>query len=96
MGLSQYLRIIWARKWLVLLLFVVIGTAGTDTNHGTAVIGEISGDRNSIGITGICPDALISAAAFSESSTALVRQYRVEASSRMPVPIELAPGYLAS
>jgi len=27
-GLSQYLRIIWARKWLVLLLFVVIAAAG--------------------------------------------------------------------
>src|SRR5258706_6518859 len=26
-------------------------------NHGTAVIGEFSGDRNSLGITGICPDA---------------------------------------
>ena len=26
-------------------------------NHGTAVVGEIGGDRNSFGITGICPDA---------------------------------------
>ena len=33
-------------------------------NHGTAVIGEISGDRNSFGITGICPDATIGAASF--------------------------------
>jgi hypothetical protein len=26
-------------------------------NHGTAVIGEFGGDRNTVGITGICPDA---------------------------------------
>ncbi len=26
-------------------------------NHGTAVVGEIGGDRNNFGITGICPDA---------------------------------------
>lgn len=26
-------------------------------NHGTAVVGEIGGDRNAYGITGICPDA---------------------------------------
>ena len=44
---------------------VVVGTASSDTNHGTAVIGEISGDRNAFGITGICPDAFIRAAAFS-------------------------------
>ena len=30
-------------------------------NHGTAVLGEFSGDRNSIGITGICPDANVRA-----------------------------------
>jgi hypothetical protein len=30
-------------------------------NHGTAVIGEIGGDVNSIGITGICPDANVRA-----------------------------------
>lgn len=36
------------------------GTPTTDLawrNHGTAVVGEFGGDRNSIGITGICPDA---------------------------------------
>jgi hypothetical protein len=47
---------------------VVVGTGGTDTNHGTAVIGEISGDRNGFGVTGICPDAIISAAAFGASA----------------------------
>jgi hypothetical protein len=39
---------------------VVGGTPPGDIgwrNHGTAVMGEFSGDRNTIGITGICPDA---------------------------------------
>ena len=52
---------------------VVVGTASTDTNHGTAVIGEISGDRNAFGITGICPDAFIRAAAFSGPTAATIR-----------------------
>jgi hypothetical protein len=43
---------------------VVGGTQSTDIgwrNHGTAVVGEFSGDRNSFGITGICPDANVRA-----------------------------------
>lgn len=44
---------------------VVSGTSSTDTNHGTAVLGEISGDVNAIGITGIAPDAVVSASSFS-------------------------------
>jgi hypothetical protein len=39
---------------------VVGGTPPNDLgwrNHGTAVLGEFSGDRNGLGITGICPDA---------------------------------------
>ncbi|HXU83589.1 MAG TPA: S8 family serine peptidase, partial [Polyangia bacterium] len=39
---------------------VVGGTESTDIgwrNHGTAVMGEIGGDRNGFGITGISPDA---------------------------------------
>ena len=43
---------------------VVGGTQSTDLgwrNHGTAVIGEFSGDINSIGVTGISPDAVVSA-----------------------------------
>lgn len=38
----------------------VVGVNSTNAgwlNHGTAVVGEIGGDRNAIGITGICPDA---------------------------------------
>lgn len=50
---------------------VVVGTGGTATNHGTAVIGEISGDRNGLGVTGICPDATISAAAFGASAATI-------------------------
>jgi len=43
---------------------VVGGTPSTDLgwrNHGTAVIGEFSGDINSIGVTGIAPEAVVSA-----------------------------------
>jgi hypothetical protein len=43
---------------------VVGGTPTTDAawlNHGTAVLGEFSGDDNGIGITGICPGANVRA-----------------------------------
>jgi subtilisin family serine protease len=43
---------------------VVGGTESTDLgwrNHGTAVIGEFSGDRNAFGVTGICPNANVRA-----------------------------------
>src|SRR5262245_45923092 len=36
---------------------VVAGAAGGDNNHGTAVQGEMGGNRNGLGVTGICPDA---------------------------------------
>lgn len=55
---------------------VVAGSATTSldfVNHGTAVLGEISGDRNGIGITGIAPDAVISASAFSVPSATAIR-----------------------
>jgi hypothetical protein len=55
---------------------VVGGTQSTDQhsrNHGTAVIGEIGGDRNTIGITGICPDANVSSVAFSMPSAQAIR-----------------------
>ena len=44
-------------------------TSSGDTNHGTAVLGVISGDRNAFGITGISPDATISASSFSDQSS---------------------------
>jgi len=41
---------------------VVGGTPTSDIgwrNHGTAVIGVLGGDRNTFGVTGICPDARV-------------------------------------
>lgn len=52
---------------------VVGGTSSGSADHGTAVIGAISGDRNAMGVTGICPDANISAVAFSMPSAAAIR-----------------------
>ncbi|KAH7371296.1 peptidase S8/S53 domain-containing protein, partial [Pyrenochaeta sp. MPI-SDFR-AT-0127] len=51
-------------------------TAGTssskqdDIDHGTAVLGVISGDDNNFGVTGITPDAVISASSWSSVSSA--------------------------
>ncbi|MCM1981794.1 tachylectin-related carbohydrate-binding protein [Lyngbya confervoides] len=39
-------------------------------NHGTAVIGEFSGDQNNFGIVGICPGARVSAISFDGIGTA--------------------------
>jgi len=52
---------------------VVAGTPSTDTNHGTAVVGEIGGDHNGFGIAGISPDAFVSAVSFNTlpSATAI-------------------------
>ena len=49
---------------------VVVGSSSSSDNHGTAVVGEISGDRNSFGITGICPDAIVGASSFSSYPSA--------------------------
>ncbi|MGE3154069.1 MAG: S8 family peptidase [Nitrospiraceae bacterium] len=49
---------------------VVSGTNSPDDNHGTAVLGEFSGDRNAFGITGIAPDAHASAVSLVTHSTA--------------------------
>jgi hypothetical protein len=52
---------------------VVSGTNSSDLdpeNHGTAVIGEFSGDRNTFGVTGISPDAHVSAVSLVTHSTA--------------------------
>jgi hypothetical protein len=49
---------------------VVIGTASANDDHGTAVIGEIGGDRNGFGVEGICPDARVMAASFATVPTA--------------------------
>ena len=52
---------------------VVGGVNSSDDDHGTAVIGEISGDRNGYGVVGICPDAHISAVAFSMPTAQAIR-----------------------
>src|SRR5215213_3540738 len=38
---------------------IVAGTGSPNDDHGTAVIGEFSGDRNTFGITGISPAATV-------------------------------------
>ena len=44
---------------------VIAGTSMPNNfNHGTAVLGVISGDRNVFGITGVSPDAVVSASSF--------------------------------
>ncbi len=48
---------------------VVAGSSSTDTDHGTAVLGEISGDRNGIGVVGISPDAIVSASSFNDQTS---------------------------
>jgi hypothetical protein len=49
---------------------VVFGINSSDDNHGTAVLGEISGDRNAFGIQGICPDAVVGASSFQNQLSA--------------------------
>ncbi|MEU7577538.1 S8 family peptidase [Streptomyces sp. NPDC041068] len=52
---------------------VVVGTPIQDVawrNHGTAVIGVIGGDRNTLGVTGIAPQAVTAAASFQPLGTA--------------------------
>jgi subtilisin family serine protease len=61
-------------------------------NHGTAVIGEISGDRNSFGITGIAPDANIRGVVASGGSAAAVRLAADHLSPGDIILIELQAG----
>jgi len=49
---------------------VVSGNNSPNDNHGTAVIGEIGGDPNTFGITGISPEARVSAVSLVNSNTA--------------------------
>jgi hypothetical protein len=51
---------------------IVVGSGIADDNHGTAVLGEFSGDRNTFGILGICSDARAMAASFATLPTASV------------------------
>ena len=52
---------------------VLAGTNSSSNNHGTAVLGEFSGDRSTMGVTGICSDAMASAVAFSMPSATAIR-----------------------
>jgi len=52
---------------------VVAGASAGDDNHGTAVIGEIGADNNAVGCIGICPDATVSAVAFSMPTATAIR-----------------------
>lgn len=56
---------------------LLAGTNSTNlraNNHGTAVIGQIGGDANNLGVTGIAPDARVSAVSFSMPSATAIRQ----------------------
>lgn len=54
---------------------VVVGVSSSSDDHGTSVLGEISGDRNTFGVTGICPDAIVGAASFvGKPSAQTIRQ----------------------
>ena len=55
------------------IMGVVGGTASSDLgwrNHGTAVIGEIGGDDNSIGVVGIAPESSVGAVSIFPSGSA--------------------------
>ena len=49
---------------------VIAGRNSSNNDHGTAVIGVIGGDRNNFGVTGISPDAVVSAVSFTTINTA--------------------------
>lgn len=76
---------------------VVLGSPSSNTgweNHGTAVMGEIGGDVNTLGITGICPDASTRAISiFGIGSAPAIRQAADLLSAGDLLLIELhAPG----
>lgn len=52
---------------------VVGGTNSSNDNHGTAVIGEIGADENEFSVTGIAPEANVSAVAFSMPTAQAIR-----------------------
>ena len=53
---------------------VVAGTNSIEDDHGTAVIGVYSGDRNGFGVTGISSEARATAVAFSMPTATAIRQ----------------------
>lgn len=53
---------------------VVVGGAFSEDNHGTVVLGEMSGDVNSYGVTGIAPEATVFGAAFPLPTAQVIQQ----------------------
>ena len=51
---------------------VIAGRNSSNNDHGTAVIGVIGGDRNNFGVTGISPDAVVSAVSFTTINLSLI------------------------
>ncbi len=71
---------------------VVGGTPSNDSgwrNHGTAVVGEFGGDRNNFGVTGICPDANVSAISIFGGAMGSARAIRLAADRLRPGDILL-------
>lgn len=66
---------------------VIAGVNAASKDHGTAVLGEISGDVNTFGITGISPDAHISAVSLQSYGTA--QAIRIAADALRPGDIIL-------
>jgi hypothetical protein len=48
---------------------VISGANSSSADHGTAVIGEIGGDRTTFGVTGISPDAMVRAVSLTSHDT---------------------------
>ncbi|MFQ1700997.1 S8 family peptidase [Loktanella agnita] len=53
---------------------LIAGTNSSSTNHGTAVLGEIRGDANGFGVTGIAPNCRTGAVAFSMPTATAIRK----------------------
>lgn len=77
---------------------VVVGTPSTDIgwrNHGTAVLGEISGDANGVGVIGLAPAAVVGGASIfgGTGSAGAIQQAADKLSAGDIMLIELhAPG----
>jgi len=69
------------------------GINSTSTNHGTAVIGEIGGDENGFGITGIAPEDKVGGVSWSSMSASTA--IRTAADSVNSGDIILLEGHMA-
>src|SRR5919204_6436274 len=66
---------------------VLAGSNASNDNHGTAVLGEISGDRNAFGITGIADQAWIGGGSF----TTFPSPAALKEGARRPRPGDINP-----